>query len=84
MEPTNESTEHEEIIVYKRFSDAIEANIAKSKLDAHDIPCFLTGEHMASLYPGQRLIPFDVRLHIFKKDRDRVARILMAAERGGD
>ena len=60
----------EEIIVLKKFDSVIEANIVKTKLDAHDIPCFLTEENLANLYPGQNFMMFSVRLHIFAKDEE--------------
>lgn len=71
------TTDNEEIIVFMKFDTTIDANIARSKLDAFDIPCFLTEENMAALYPGQQALPFQVRLHIFKKDIDEAARVLM-------
>lgn len=72
-----ETSPHEKIVLLGKFNDSIEASIAKSKLDSYGIPCFLTGENMATLYPGQRVIPFDVRLYVFEHDRQRAAEILM-------
>ena len=69
-------SENDEIIVFRTFSDRIEASLAKSKLDAYGIPCFLTEENMANLYPGEQLF-FKVRLHVFKEDRTRVSEIFM-------
>jgi hypothetical protein len=66
-----------EIIVFGEFGNVIDANIAKTKLDAQDIPCFLTEENMAGLYPGQHAFAFRVRLHIFKTDLDKVSKMLM-------
>ena len=59
---------NDNIIVLKRFENVIEANIAKTKLDANDVPCFLTDENMANLYPTQNLLAIGVSLHIFEKD----------------
>jgi hypothetical protein len=67
----------EEIVVFKHFDNAIDAHIAKSKLDAYGIPCFLTEENMANLYPGQSLFAFKIRLHLFAADRERAMQILM-------
>ena len=61
----------EDIVVYQYFDNAIEANIAKTKLDAYGIPCFLTEENMAGLYPGQNFNAFKVRRHLFSADRER-------------
>ena len=65
-----------DIIVYRYFDNAIDANIAKTKLDAYGIPCFLTEENMANLYPGQSLLAFKIRLHLFASDRERAQQIL--------
>ena len=69
----------EDIVVLRHFDTAIEANIAKTKLDAYGIPCFLTEENMANLYPGQSLYVFKIRLHLFASDRDRALQILGAS-----
>ena len=74
----------DEIIVFGQFDTVIDANIAKTKLDAHDIPCFLTEENMAGLYPGQQALAFRIRLHIFKKDVDKVSRLLMVHHAGSE
>lgn len=62
------------IVVLRQFDSGIDANIAKSKLDANDIPCFLTEENMASLY--QQALGIRVRLHVFEKDKEAAYRIL--------
>lgn len=68
--------ESDEIIVYKRFDSAIDANLAKTKLDAYGIPCFLTEENLTNLYPLQNTVLFGVRLHIFSNDQDQADKIL--------
>lgn len=69
--------DHDDIIVFQKFNSAIDANIAKSKLDANGIPCFLTEENMANLYPGaSNLMNFNVRLHLFGHDAERASLIL--------
>jgi hypothetical protein len=67
----------DDIIVFRQFDSPIDANIAKSKLDAFGIPCFLTEENMAALYPGQQGFIINVRLHIFQKDRAVVSQIFL-------
>jgi len=67
-----------DIVVFRYFDTAIEANIAKTKLDAYGIPCFLTEENMAGLYPGQSFNAFKIRLHLFASDRQRAHQILNA------
>lgn len=66
-----------EIVVFKKFSTPIDANIVKSKLDAYGIPCFLTEENMANLYPGaSTLMNFSVRLHLFADDVEQAQQIM--------
>src|SRR5687768_935053 len=65
-----------DIVVFQYFDNAIDANIAKTKLDAYGDPCFLTEENMAGLYPGQSLYAFKIRLHLFATDRERAESIL--------
>jgi uncharacterized protein YlaN (UPF0358 family) len=70
-------SERDEIIVFRKFETSIEANIIKAKLDAYGIPCFLTEENMANLYPGaSSLMNFNVRLHLFAHDWERAKHIL--------
>jgi hypothetical protein len=68
--------DQEEIIVFRQFENAIDASIAKSKLDAYGVPCFLTEENITNLYPGQHYLPFRVRLHVFKKDVGQAEELL--------
>ena len=70
--------ETEKIIIYTSFDNAIEANIAKTKLDAYGIPCFLTEENFTNLYPIRNDIFPGVRLHIFEKDFDQTKEVLDA------
>jgi hypothetical protein len=70
MEPTDD------IIVFRQFDNSIEANIVKTKLDAYGIPCFLSEENLAGLYPGQHFNLFSIRLHLFAKDAEQVQQIL--------
>ncbi len=68
--------EEEKIIVFAAYDTVIQANLAKTKLDAYGIPCFLTEEHFTNLYPLRNDIFPGVRLHVFENDRDRAAEIL--------
>lgn len=67
----------DDIVVFQHFDNAFDANIAKTKLDAYGIPCFLTEENMSNLYPGQSLLAFKIRLHLFSADKERASQILM-------
>ena len=66
----------DKIIVYQEFDTPIAANICKTKLDAYGIPCFLTEENLANLYPGNHILSFRVRLHLFEADRERAEQIV--------
>lgn len=69
--------ERDEIVVFRKFETTIEANIVRSKLEAYDIPCFLTEENMTNLYPGaSSLMNFNVRLHLFARDLSRAQQVL--------
>ena len=69
--------DRDDIVVLRRFDNVIEANIAKSKLDAYGVPCFLTEENMASLYPGaSNMMNSNVRLHIFRHDLERARQVM--------
>jgi uncharacterized protein YlaN (UPF0358 family) len=68
--------ENDQIIAFKKYDSSIDANLAKTKLDAHGIPCFLTEENLTNLYPLQNLLLFGVRLHIFSKDQQMAEQVL--------
>lgn len=70
--------DHDDIVVFRQFDSGIDANIAKSKLDAYGIPCFLTEENMASLY--QQTFAIKVRLHVFARDQEEASRILFESQ----
>jgi DNA-directed RNA polymerase subunit RPC12/RpoP len=70
------SDSQEKIVVFRAYDTVVEANLAKTKLDAYGIPCFLTEEHMTNLYPMRNGIFPGARLHIFEKDGDQVKSIL--------
>ena len=64
------------IVVFKAFDNVINANLAKTKLDAYGIPCFLTEENFTNLYPLMNDIFPGVRLHVFKQDFDQAKEVL--------
>ena len=70
-----ESEKQERIIVYRSFENSMDGNLAKAKLDAFGIPCFLTEENLANLYPIHNP-RFSVRLHIFEKDYEQAHEVL--------
>lgn len=64
----------DKIVLLKAFDLAIDANLAKTKLDAHDIPCFLSNEN--GIYPIPINSMLGVRLMVFKNDVDKANEIL--------
>lgn len=66
--------QEDRIVVFREFDSAIQANIIKAKLDAFDIPCFLTDEN--NPYPSHSIISHGVRLHVFHEDIDHINAIL--------
>jgi hypothetical protein len=66
----------DKIIIYAAYDTAIQANLAKTKLDAYGVPCFLTEENFTGLYPLRNDIFPGVRLHLFEKDVARANEIL--------
>jgi DNA-directed RNA polymerase subunit RPC12/RpoP len=66
----------EKIIVFESYDTVMDANLAKTKLDAYGIPCFLTEENFTTWYPFRNNIFPGVRLHIFEKDINEVRGIL--------
>lgn len=68
--------ETEKIIVLKSFDNPIDASLAKSKLDAYGIPCFLSEENLGNLYPIQNPRFSGVRLHLFEHDVEQAKQVL--------
>ena len=66
--------DRDEIIVLRKFDDFIEANIAKTKLDAFGIPCFLTEEHLTQLTTS--LLSGGIRLHVFFRDKEQALQVM--------
>lgn len=66
----------EKIIVFRHFPNQMEAHIARTKLEAYGIPCFLSEENFAALYPLQHMKNMGIRLHLFEKDEDKAREIL--------
>jgi len=66
----------EKIIVFRAYDTVVEGNLAKTKLDAYGVPCFLTGENFVGLYPLRNEVFPGVRLHIFETDFDLVKETL--------
>ena len=70
----------EDIIVLQRFDTVIEANIARTKLDAYGIPCFLTEENLTNMTTP--ILSGGIRLHIFAEDAERAQQIVIGDKLG--
>ena len=68
--------ESDKIVVFEGYDTVINASLAKTKLDAFGIPCFLTGENFSSQFPIRNELFPGVQLYIFRNDWDRVREIL--------
>jgi hypothetical protein len=68
--------DQDEIVVLRIFENSIDANLARTKLDAYGLQCFLTEENVSNLFPMQSIKLFGVRLHVFNNDRDQAEQIL--------
>jgi len=54
------------------------ANLARTRLEAAGIPCFLSNEHLVSLLPLYSPITGGVRLHVRARDAEAALEILHA------
>ena len=65
----------DKIVVFREYESAINANVAKTKLDAYGVPCFLTQENLNTLM-AQNPFLFTIKLHVFENDAPRVKEVL--------
>lgn len=70
----------DKIIVFKKYESVMAANLAKTKLDAYGIPCFLSNETISSLYALPHMKGMEVSLHIFENDHTQAVEILSSSE----
>lgn len=78
----------ENIIVLDSYYEPLAAHLARTKLEAAGIPCFLTNENLVSLNRMYSPVAGGVRLHVYQRDAARAAEVLrpptvMQAVRGG-
>jgi hypothetical protein len=64
------------IVVLESFADPITAHLAKSRLEAEQIPCFLTNENLVSLNRLYGPATGGVRLHVRQQDVVAASEIL--------
>lgn len=65
----------DKIVVFREYESSIDANVAKTKLDAYGVPCFLTQENLNTLMAQNPLL-FTIKLHIFQNDTQQVQEVL--------
>lgn len=76
-----ESSElNDRIVIFKKYESALAANLAKTKLDAYGIPCFLSNETNSALYALPHMKGMEVSLHIFENDHTQVEEILTSSD----
>ncbi|QKG53898.1 DUF2007 domain-containing protein [Hymenobacter sp. BRD67] len=86
---TNSTTSRSDnIIVLDSYYEPLAAHLARTRLEAAGIPCFLTNENLVSLNRMYSPVAGGVRLHVYARDASRAAEALrepavMQAVRGG-
>ena len=78
----------ENIIVLDSYYEPLAAHLARTRLEAAGIPCFLTNENLVALNRMYSPVAGGVRLHVYERDAARAAETLreppvMQATRGG-
>lgn len=69
-----ETESNTKIVLLRTFDLVVEAGLAKAKLDAHGIPCFISNE--MGVYPIPTNSMFGVRLMVFQNDVAQANEIL--------
>jgi hypothetical protein len=73
---TSQPPEESRIVLLESFADPITAHLAKGRLEAEQIPCFLTNENLVSLNRLYGPASGGVRLHVREQDAAAAAEIL--------
>lgn len=76
MEKDKENHDGDKIVVYSGYNTLSEAYEARNILESCGIPCFISNENMATVYPMFDSNVGGVRLHLFEKDLARAREIL--------
>ncbi|HEX8657349.1 MAG TPA: DUF2007 domain-containing protein [Hymenobacter sp.] len=64
------------IVFLESYYEPMAANLARTRLEAAGIPCFLSNEQLVSLMPLYSPITGGVRLHVRQGDAEAAAEIL--------
>lgn len=70
----------EPIVTLETYSNAALAGLAKARLDAYGIPCFLSGETVGALYPFTVDTFSGIRLQVFERDAEQAKQLLSEVE----
>jgi hypothetical protein len=76
MSTSSTSSQQENIIVLDSYYEPVAAHLARTKLEAAGIPCFLTNENLVSLNRMYSPVAGGVRLHVYQRDATQAAEIL--------
>jgi len=68
------------IVILMRYDNLYQAYIAKSKLEAFDIPCFLADENIIGLNPFYNQAIGGIKLKVLEKDYEAALEILKTAD----
>ena len=64
------------VVFLESFYEPMAANLARTRLEAAGIPCFLSNENLVSLVPLYSPITGGVRLHVRQRDAEAALAIL--------
>jgi predicted RNA-binding Zn-ribbon protein involved in translation (DUF1610 family) len=76
MSTSSTSSRQENIIVLDSYYEPVVAHLARTKLEAAGIPCFLTNENLVSLNRMYSPVAGGVRLHVYQRDAAQAAEVL--------
>ena len=70
-------TNEDEIVTFETYYNPMLAEIIRAKLEANDIPCFLSDENMGSIYPAYNQGGGGIKLKVFAYDVEK-CRVVVA------
>jgi hypothetical protein len=76
MSTSSTSSRQENIIVLDSYYEPVAAHLARTKLEAAGIPCFLTNENLVSLNRMYSPVAGGVRLHVYQRDAAQATEVL--------
>src|SRR4051794_30320491 len=75
MSPMNGAAMADEIVVVRKYGSELEAQLAQTVLEAHDIPSAILKDDAGGMLPALRLL-FPVRLAVRGEDEEEALRVL--------